>query len=286
MRAWLSCLFLGLAAAEGPPTKFRPPTAAEVFEPKGPVIFADDFQAPRFSPKWRFSENANYEVTTPDPELIRLVDAPGLSGKKAVRFSVVRAPNVFRSELSLPHEPGWKERWYAGRILIPQEWVIDPGKPADIVMQWHAIPGNFRPTHPNLALAVVNDRWVIRQHFGDPKTKSESRETVPAEPVRPGAWVAWVIHARWSPKADGLIQVWKDGQLVADLKGPNTYGTIGVEYTPYLKTGIYHPEWHLDKPENKVRFEADNPVATRKIIYVTDVKVGDARASREDVEPR
>ncbi len=30
--------------------------------------------------------NANYEVRAPDPERIRIVDAPGLPGRKAVRL--------------------------------------------------------------------------------------------------------------------------------------------------------------------------------------------------------
>lgn len=274
------------AAAEGSKPKFRAPDAAEVFDKKATVMFADDFSAPKFSPKWRFSQNADYEVAQPDPELIRLVDAPGLPGRRAVRFSVVRAPNVFRSELSLPHEKGWQERWYGERILISKEWVRDPGRPVDIVMQWHAIPGDFRATHPNLAIAVGGDRWVIRQHFGDPKTKPATRETRPEERVQPGIWVAWVVHAKWSPSGDGLLQVWKDGKLVADFKGPNTYGTIGTEYTPYLKTGIYHPEWHLEKPETQARFAAEQPVATHKLVYVTDVKVGGPGAKYEDVAPQ
>ena len=100
----------GAFAADVPKPKFRPPSAAEVFDPKTPVIFADDFASGVFSKKWRFAENANYEVAAPNPDLIQIVDAPDLPGKKAVRFSVVWAPDVFRSEISLPHENGWNAR--------------------------------------------------------------------------------------------------------------------------------------------------------------------------------
>ncbi|NBV47650.1 MAG: hypothetical protein EBR95_01030 [Verrucomicrobia bacterium] len=282
----LAALASATFAADAPKAKFRPPSAAEVFDPKTPVLFADDFSTGVFSPKWRFSENANYAVTMPNPELIRIVDAPDLPGKKAVRFSVVRGPGVFRSEISLPHEKGWNERWYGERVLIPKEWVRDPAKPVDIVMQWHAIPGDFRATYPNVEISVGDDRWILRQSFGDPKTKPTRREIKFEDRVQPGVWTAWVIHAKWSPREDGLLQVWKDGKLVADLKGPNTYGTIGLEYTPYMKTGIYHPEWNVDKPGGRERFEADKPVAPHKIVYVTDLKVGDARAKYEDVAPR
>jgi hypothetical protein len=198
----------------------------------------------------------------------------------------VRGPGVFRSEISLPQEKGWSERWYGERVLIPKEWVRDPAKPVDIVMQWHAIPGDFRATYPNLEISVGDDRWILRQSFGDPKTKPTRREIKFDDRVQPGVWTAWVIHAKWSPREDGLLQIWKDGKLVADLKGPNTYGTIGLEYTPYMKTGIYHPEWNVDKPGGRERFEAEKPVAPHKIVYITDLKVGDARAKYEDVAPR
>jgi hypothetical protein len=274
-----------VSAADMKP-KFRPPSAAEVFDQATPVLFADDFSAGTFSKKWRFSENANYEVISPNPELIRLVDAPGLPGKKAVRFSVVRGPGVFRSEISLPHEKGWNERWYGERVLIPKEWVRDPAKPVDIVMQWHGIPGNFRATYPNLEISVGDDRWIMRQSFGDPKTALTRRETKFEDLVQPGVWTSWVIHAKWSPNDDGLLQVWKDGKIVADLKGPNVCGTIGLEYTPYLKTGIYHPEWNIAKAGGKERFDAEKPVAPHKVVYITDLKIGDARAKYEDVVPK
>jgi hypothetical protein len=276
----------GAFAADAPKPKFRPPSAAEVFDPKGPVTFADDFSSGVFSKKWRFSENANYEVTVPNPDLIQIVDAPGLPGKKAVRFSVVRAPGVFRSEISLPHEKGWNERWYGERVLIPKEWVRDPAKPVDIVMQWHGLSGNFRPTYPNVEISVGDDRWIMRQSFGDPKAAPTRRETKFEDRVQPGVWTSWVIHAKWSPNDDGLLQVWKDGKLVADFKGPNVYGTIGLEYTPYLKTGIYHPEWNTANPGVAKHFDREKPIAPHKIVYITDLKIGDAQAKYEDVVPK
>lgn len=107
-----------------------------------------------------------------------------------------------------------------------------------------------------------------------------------ADRVQPGTWTAWVIHAKWSPKEDGLLQIWKDGKLVLERKGPNTYGTIGLDYTPYLKTGIYHPEWNTAKEGRLERFNADKPVATHKITYVTDLKIGGPTATYDDIAPK
>lgn len=281
---------VALAAAEpGEPAaaRLRHFSAKEVFDYKKAVIFQDDFRALNFNfGKWRFSENANYEIRKENPERIRIVDAPGLpAGCKAVRFAVPRAPDSFRAEISLPHEPGFHERWYGERILVPKEWVFDPVRAADIVMQWHAIPGNGKPTNPNLEISVLNTNWHVRQTFGDPPDNKKGWQANVGGPVRPGEWVSWVVHAKWSPGDDGLIQIWKDGQLVVERKGMNVYSTIGVDYTPYFKTGIYRPAWHLDKDGKRAAFEREAPFATNKIIYATDIKIGGERARYEDIAP-
>jgi hypothetical protein len=269
------------------PLVYRHFSAIDRGEEHQAVIFQDNFRALNFDAgKWRFSENANYEIRNENPERIRIVDAPGLpAGHKAVRFAVPRAPDSFRSEISLPHEPGFHERWYGERILVPKEWVPDPARAVDIVMQWHAIPGNWRATYPNLEISVGHTNWIIRQSFGNAQEKPTRTSLKLAEPVRPGEWVSWVIHAKWSSGDDGLLQIWKDGRLVVERQGINVYSTIGEDYTPYLKTGIYRPEWHLDKAGKREAFENERPAATNKVIYATDVKIGSERARYEDVAP-
>ena len=272
-----------VAAAE---VKIPHLTAAEVFDYQPPVIFQDDFESGQFG-KWRFSENNDYEILHENPERIKIVDAPGLgSGRRAVRFAVRRAPNSFRSEIALPHEPGFQERWYGERVFVPPDWIFDPNRGVDILMQWHAIPGNWRATFPNLEISIGNTNWFIRQSYGTAQTNPTRTQKILDDPVRPGSWVSWVIHAKWSAGDDGFLQIWKDGKRVVDLKGTNVYSTIGVEYTPYLKTGIYHPEWNLKTPEKQKAFDNENPIATNKVIYATDIKIGSERARFEDVAPK
>jgi hypothetical protein len=288
MRLILLCLTIATSVfAKQPPsspTQGRSLKAAQVFDLKQPVIFSDDFSSGTLD-RWNFSENDQYRLETANPERIAIVDAPLLAGRKAVRMVVNRAPNSFRSEISLPYEKGFHERWYAERIFIPEEWVIDPGKGNDIVMQWHAIPGNGKATYPNLEISIGNDRWFIRQSFGNTLPKPTRTNTKLDEPLKRGGWCAWVIHAKWSPKDDGLLQIWKDNKMVFERKGPNVYGNIGEEYTPYLKTGIYHPEWHTDSDRKLASFNEEKPASIKKIIYVTDFKIGCERARFEDIAP-
>lgn len=280
-----SVLLAGTAPAsdEIKPRRLR---AHDVFHEGEVVLFQDDFQSGRLD-RWNFSENDQYNLPQPTPGRIDVVDAPGLAhGRKAVRMEVRRAPDSFRSEISLPYEKGFQERWYAQKLLIPEDWVFDPAKGDDIVMQWHGIPGNWRATFPNLSISIQNDRWFIKQSFGSAQTKPTRTAVKLDTPVQRGKWTSWVIHAKWSPREDGLLQIWQDGRLVMDRAGPNVYGTIGVDYTPYLKTGIYHPMWHLDDERKRAAFEKESPVSTKKIIYVTDVIIGDARMTLEKISSR
>lgn len=270
------------AAIAGKKSKRR---AQEIFDYRQRTIFAEDFSA-RNLDRWKLSQDDQYGIPEPNAKRLEIVDAPNFGpGRKAVRFTVDRKPNEFRSEIALPHEAGFQERWYAARLLVPQEWIIGATRGGDIVLQWHAIPGNWRATFPNLAISIKNDRWGIQQSFGSPQTKPDRTSTKIDDRVKPGEWVSWVVHAKWSPDADGKLRIWKDGQLVLDRDGPNVYGTIGVKYTPYMKTGIYHPEWRVETDAQRQVFEAEKPLAVKKVIYVTDLKVGDERAAYEDVAP-
>ena len=177
-------------SAAGAEIKVPRLAAKEVFDYRQPVIFQDDFPSVQFG-KWRFSENDNYEILHENPERIKIVDAPGLSaGRHAVRFAVRRIPNSFRSEIALPHEPGFQERWYGERIFVPQNWIFDPNRGVDIVMQWHAIPGNWRATFPNLEISIGNTNWYVRQSYGSAQTKPTRTQKILDDPVRPGSWVS------------------------------------------------------------------------------------------------
>ena len=59
-----------------------------------------------------------------------------------------------------------------------------------------------------------------------------------------------------------------------------------MDYTPYLKTGIFHPQWDLVNDVKREAFDNEHPVATNKVIYVTDIKVGGERAALKDVAPK
>ena len=145
-------------------------SAGQVFNYKQPILFESDFGGQGLD-KLNLSEDGRYRLAKANPNRLRIMDAPGLAGgAKAVRFSVPRGPNSFRAEISLPSEKGFNERWYGILTYVPDDWKIDPNKGADILIQWHAIPGNWRSTHPNLTICIQNSNWQVRRNFGSPNS--------------------------------------------------------------------------------------------------------------------
>ncbi|MBP7141695.1 MAG: polysaccharide lyase [Opitutaceae bacterium] len=276
---------VALSRLSAAPSKEHSYTASEVFASGSPILFQDDFKSGKFG-RWKFSVNADYGISSPPVDRIAVVDAPGLdAGRRAAKFAVPRAPNSFRSELALPHETGVTERWYGERLFIPADWVIDDGKGDDIVMQWHAIPGNWRSTFPNLSISIGGDKWWIKQNYGAAQTGPTRTSTALTDPLSPGSWVSFVVHARWSAGDDGFLKIWKDGSLVYERRGANIYTTIGIAYSPYFKTGIYHPTWNLKTSDRKDAFERSSGTVKKRVLYVADVKIGGERARYEDIAP-
>ncbi|CAN0470629.1 unnamed protein product, partial [Hapterophycus canaliculatus] len=206
--------------------RFKSP---QVFGGRSPILFRKSFTSNDID-LMAVSEDDHYSIASPLPTRLKIVPAPGdtssQSNRKAVRFRVPYSDGAFRSELSLVHEEGFQERWYSAKVFIPNDWQDEIGDGSDIVMQWHAIPGNWRATYPNLSLMVTEGQWHLRRSYGSPQTKP-TRQSARIGKVSKGEWTQWVFHMKWSPGDDGQIDVWKNDEQVFEQSGSNVYGTIG-----------------------------------------------------------
>lgn len=289
---WLFALGLacGVVSAKDVPAADAKPASA--------LLLQEDFKSDLT--RWKIDINdGTYTSRDKMPEAVvrervSIVPAPDSPPDvMAVRMVVPRAIGTFRAEIAQPYEKGFQDRWYGLRIYVPKDWNLKAGAGDDIVMQWHAILGDDLKAKkdaqkddaggirnfPVLSIAITGDKWEIRRAFGDPAKSGRDLKTLD-DAVVAGRWSAWVIHARWSSGDDGLIQIWKDGRLVKEAKGPNNY--LVAPHTPYFKTGIYHPTW---KTKNADNFAKQEPGLKERVIYVGDIKLGNERATYDDVAP-
>ena len=205
---------------------------------------------------------------------MQVVSEPVRSGRHAARFELVRGePNVRgnqRAEVRLPAAQMGGEYRYAISIFLPPDWVGDP-LPVNLV-QWHSVSDKLLleggPSMP-LRLAVVGDQWII-DNFWDAKRVTkfaylpehpQGNRLLWSGPLDRGRWVDWEFTVRWQWAGDGRVQVRKNGQLIVQAGGPNTYRDF---VAPYMKFGVYVPAWSHDDMASPVR---------RRVAFFDDVRV-------------
>jgi len=179
------------------------------------------------------------------------------------------------------------ERWYGLSIYVPPSWRVDVN-PQDyqILAQWHNLPDielDEGYTPPPLAIWIDKGEWAVWS-FWDPNLVTQLVGGVPINggggaelwhgAFQPGSWTDWVVHARWSYLADGLLEVWRDGVKVVTRSGPNTYND---RRPMYLMVGLY--KWPWETPG--VAWSESTRVA-----YFDEVRVAGASGTYAQVAPQ
>ena len=213
---------------------------------------------------------------------LSIVDDPVRRGRHAAKFQLRRAdPDVKgskRAEVRMLAGDPRSEHWQRFSIQLPRNWVADPAPTT--VAQWHGVPDKLlleSGRTPPLRLVVLEGEWVLvgvwdanrvtrspfirRKPDGWVKHRIGRAET--------GVWTDWVFHIRWSAGDDGLVEVWKNGELVFSRSGPNSYRDA---LAPYLKLGVYVPEWSIPQTTSRVH---------ERVVYFDEVAVTDEPATFE-----
>lgn len=151
------------------------------------------------------------------------------------------------------------ERWYAASYYLPADYVTDAAP--EIVTQWHTNIGS-----PPLALWTQNGQWRI--------TRFGNKQTIVGNYTK-NKWTDFVFHVKWSAGSDGLVEVWKDGVKVLTFNGATIL--TGTTYGAYMRTGLYKWPWN---PTSSIVSST-----TKRVLYVDDVRIGNASATYYDVAP-
>jgi hypothetical protein len=153
------------------------------------------------------------------------------------------------------------ERWYGFNMYL-KDWVEDNA--GEHVFQWH--PDNLTGS-ATMALWTSGGRYV----FATNNTGGTSGNIyTDLGPIVGDQWVAWVIHIKWANDNSGLLQLWKNGELMINKINVSTAPERGA----YFKLGIDKFGWGTQASST-----------TQRILYFDDVKIGGAQASYDDVKP-
>ncbi len=221
-------------------------------------------------------------------ESAQVVSNPVRSGKYAVQFKLSQSDRDVqgskRSELALGNlkTPANAERWYGFSTYLPDSYTADPS--SEVVVQWHNEPdfalGETWRT-PALALKTIAGRWQLSNRWDpNPVTYKNTpgagggKEDSSLGPYGTNQWTDWVFHIKWSSGSDGLVEVWKNGTSLLRKVGPNTYND---QKGPFLKVGIYKPDW---------KYRPAQSTTTQRQIYMDELRIGDQTTSYTQVAPR
>ena len=197
---------------------------------------------------------------------------PVREGTHSVKFTLNKTdPDVQgskRAELRLGTIPANSEYTYRFSIFIPTTYQRDVSP--EILTQWHEFPDfNLGETwrSPPLGLMTGNDNWsLFNKSDPRPKTPSITDPGIKTQswnlgPIAKGQWTDFVFHVKWSYQSNGVLEVWKNGQLVVKKYGPNTYNDrVG----PYMLIGPYKWEWKSNPQRS---------TTTQRITYFDAVRI-------------
>jgi hypothetical protein len=201
------------------------------------------------------------------------VSSPKRAGNYAARFELHKDdPDVQtsrRSELGTTPVPVNSDFTYQFSIFLPPDYQKDPL--GEILAQWHSVPdfklGETWPGGPPLYLSTTNGNWTVSRNWDSKQVTIPfhpgGKENINVGAYQRGVWTDWKFHIRWSAFSDGLIEIWKNDQLVLKKIGPNTYNDLRG---PYFRIGIYKSGW---------KYAPDKSNTTQRVVYFDQINLVD-----------
>ena len=249
------------------------------------IIFEDSFESGVFdTTKWDLTWWTDRQL--PDGIRPEIVTSPVREGKYAVKirdeyqWHGVKEYNrteiqARREDTGIHHtffDVNGGEYWIGFSIYLPPDWKID--SQPEVVFQLH---GNGAGRVPPFALYIDGDKWGWIDRW-QPKRDTvgfdvAGEKTLWEGKYEKGEWVDWVIHAKWSFKDDGFLEIYKNGKTIARYDGPNCYNDALWMRGP--QTGIYKWGWREIGPSD----------VKERTVYLDAFKVCGKDGSYKDVAP-
>ena len=178
----------------------------------------------------------------------------------------------------LPSNEG--EYWFGFTLQIPEDWVYmndeySSGTPfRTYLFQVHGGDNMGRPP----IIGLRNEGYRISVNIcGNNESSSSSQECsyIGIGDVVVGEWENWVVYDKMSYSTDGVVKVWRNGNLV--LERSNLRTSFNDVEPHYMKIGTYVPTW-------KKAVDPGEVDTTWSGCRVSSLKLGNASSSYDEVE--
>jgi hypothetical protein len=211
-----------------------------------------------------------------------VVATPAYQGNRSARFELrdtdPMISNGTRAEATIVKDAVEKEMWYAFAVYFPADGFIKDSQPEIISQWWQRADKHLGEvnTSPATALQIKNDRFILYTGFNAEQISQginkESRRKIDLGEVTKDSWHQFVFHFIHSYGADGLVEVWHNGNKVLTHPGGNMYNNVAM---PKWKIGIYKWKWNGN----------DTTDTRKRILYFDNIKVGNEKVSFMDMAP-
>jgi hypothetical protein len=243
----------------------------------GALVFEEGFESGVYALK--NSGNA--------PEVVKVPDARAGSHVLKSQINPTRE-NKYRTETSLNvgglnFEVG-QEYWVGMSVKLGEDFNKKKFDDQGMLMQWHyrdwKYPKALGSPQPLLLRYVGKGRVIVDSEVvGREGTGSRTLAKIKV-PV--GEWVDWVFHYKLDDK-DGIIQIWRNGELVVDWTGDNHQ--VEKSDGAYLKFGLYSAQFRPKKSPRET-WKTTMPAGASRTVYHDEVRIAGADGSYELVAPR
>lgn len=160
-------------------------------------------------------------------------------------------------------------RWFAWSEYLPADYVSDTRN--ELHFQVHSTATGY--TGPNVALWLRSNKWYLNRKWNSTGTNEEVQVELSNSAAALGAWTDWVIFFRPSIGGDGEVKVWRNGELVASVTGPNANNVDGsLEAIRYPKWGVYKWPWSVPGVY----------YPSTRVVYIDEVRIGGKDAQLSD----
>lgn len=201
---------------------------------------------------------------------LQIVNRPVYEGKRAARFELRDSDpennNGTRAEISFPRPDNITnpERWYAFAVFFPRD-NFEADSSDEVICQWH----QGGKATPSLCIRTKANRVRLRIN-----PRVNGKQVIELGAIEKDGWQYYVVHVKHSAGTDGLVEIWRNGILLAHHKGANMYDPgHGTFHAPGWKLGIYKADWN----------GASVTGTHKRVLYFDGLSVGDEHATYADM---